>query len=178
VSFAGARKFVEQHHGEPAWKSIVASLSESDQATVSSVVAVGWYPVMTYIALLRAIEKKIGGGRLAAMDALGRFQADHDLNVFYRFVLRFWSPAVLIEKTAEFWGRYHDTGTWDVRREGDHRVIGSLSQWAGAEERMCAATVAYIARLFELVGAESPRVQHPECLARGGRRCLFVIDWK
>ena len=76
------------------------------------------------------------------------------------------------------WGRYHDTGVWDVKREGDHRVTATVSQWLGASDVVCPSTVAYIGRLFELVGAKGVQAHHPECVARGGRRCTWTVDWK
>jgi hypothetical protein len=119
----------------------------------------------------------MSGGSLSTMRPLGRFQAEHDLSVFYRLVLRFWSPAILIEKTAEMWSRYHDTGVWKVTRDSDRRVTGAVSQWLGASDIMCPVVSAYVERLFELVGAKSARAQHPECGARAGQVCRWVVDW-
>jgi hypothetical protein len=156
----------------------MAALPADERSVAGEAVVVGWYPVGVYSSLLRAIDRTLGQGNGAALVPLGRFQAEHDLNLFYRLVLRFWSPAILIEKTAEMWGRYHDTGVWDVKREGDHRVTATVSQWLGASDVVCPSTVAYIGRLFELVGAKGVQAHHPECVARGGRRCTWTVDWK
>jgi hypothetical protein len=75
------------------------------------------------------------------------------------------------------WGKYHDTGIWEVRREGERHVVGFVRQWRGASEILCAGALFYCERLFELVGAKDVRIQHPECVARGAARCQFVVDW-
>jgi predicted hydrocarbon binding protein len=177
VSFISTRRFVEQS-GPGAWSRVLAAMPEEHRKIADEALAIGWYPMDGYKSLLAAIDDRLGAKNLAIMSPLGRFQAEHDLNLFYRIVLRFWSPAILIEKTAEMWGRYHDTGTWAVTREGDHRVTAAVSGWLGSGDVVCAVIVAYIARLFELVGASSARVQHPECMARGGRRCQWIVEWK
>jgi len=172
VSFLSAKRYVEQS-GQRRWEEVMAALPADERSVAGEAVVVGWYPVGVYSSLLRAIDRTLGQGNGAALVPLGRFQAEHDLNLFYRLVLRFWSPAILIEKTAEMWGRYHDTGVWDVKR-----VTATVSQWLGASDVVCPSTVAYIGRLFELVGAKGVQAHHPECVARGGRRCTWTVDWK
>jgi hypothetical protein len=176
VSFVAVKRFVEQR-GPSKWEPIVDSLSRADAELVRSALAMGWYRTETYESLIVAVDRELGDGKLGILGDFGRFQAEHDLNLFYRIVLRFWSPAVLVEKTAEMWGKYHDTGAWEVRRDGDHHVAAFLGQWLGASEIMCAGVVSYVTRLFELVGAKGVHTQHPECVTRGASRCQFVVDW-
>jgi predicted hydrocarbon binding protein len=42
---------------------------------------------------------------------------------------------------------------------------------------VCTYLNAYLIRLFELVGAKNVDVRHPECRARGGKVCRFMISW-
>jgi hypothetical protein len=177
VSFISTRRFVEKR-GPDAWPGVLSAMPAEHRKIADEALAIGWYPMASYRSLLDAVDARLGDGKTSVMGLLGRFQAEHDLNLFYRIVLRFWSPAILIEKTAEMWGRYHDTGVWTVVREGDHRVNASVARWLGASDTVCAGVDAYIERLFELVGAASARVEHPECLARGGRRCQWIVEWK
>jgi hypothetical protein len=176
VSFVAVKRFVEQR-GASKWGPILDSLPPADAEMVRSALAMGWYRTESYESLIAAVDRELGDGKMGILADFGRFQAEHDLKLFYRIVLRFWSPAVLIEKTAEMWGKYHDTGTWEVRREGELHVVAFLSHWLGASEIMCAGFVSYVARLFELVGAKGVRVEHPECVTRGAARCQFVVNW-
>jgi hypothetical protein len=176
VSFVAVKRFVEQR-GASKWEPIVGSLPLADGEVVRGALAIAWYRTETYEALITAVDRELGDGKLGILKDFGRFQADHDLNLFYRIVLRFWSPAVLIEKTAEMWAKYHDTGIWEVQREGEGHVVAFLGQWLGASAIMCAGLVSYVERLFELVGAKGVRVQHPECVTRGAARCQFVVNW-
>jgi hypothetical protein len=176
VSFVAVKRFVEPRDASK-WAPILDSLLPADAELVRSALAMGWYRTESYESLIATVDRALGDGKLGILGDFGRFQAEHDLNLFYRIVLRFWSPAVLIEKTAEMWGKYHDTGTWEVRRESEMHVVAFLGQWLGASEIMCAGLVAYVERLFELVGAKGVRVQHPECVTRGAPRCQFVVEW-
>lgn len=177
MSFVAVRRFVEQRDASK-WGPILDSLPPADAELIRNALAVGWYRTEIYESLMVAVDRELGDGKLGILGEFGRFQAEHDLNRFYRIVLRFWSPAVLIEKTAEMWAKYHDTGVWEVRREGDMHVVAFLGQWLGASKIMCAGLVSYVERLFELVGAKDVRMQHPECVTRGAARCQFVVNWK
>jgi hypothetical protein len=176
VSLVSARRFVEQTSAD-SWPKILARLTPDHAQMVDEALVVGWYPIEAYRALLVALDDVLGDGRHSVLRPLGRFQAEHDLAIFYRLILRFWSPAVVIEKTAQIWGRYHDTGTWETARHGEHGATASVSGWLGSSEILCAGTTAYIVRLFELVGASNVRVRHPECTARTAKKCTWVVDW-
>jgi hypothetical protein len=178
VNFVGARHFVEQYRVPGAWPKVVAAMPAEHRDIANEALPVGWYPTEAFIALLQAIDRELGSGPLTIMPELGRFQAEHDLNVFFRFMLRFWSPAILIEKAAQVWDRYHDSGVWKVTRLGDHRVVGEVTGWLGASDVICSSSTSYIRRLFELVGASKASVEHTQCITRGDDRCAWTIDWK
>jgi hypothetical protein len=177
VSFLSARRYVDRA-GNGGWARVLGRMPEGDRRIADEALPVGWYDMAVYSSLLRAIDDEMGNGTLSTARPLGRFQAEHDLNVFYRLVLRFWSPAILIEKTAEMWSRYHDTGVWTVTRDGERRVDGAVTGWLGSSDIMCPVVGAYVERLFELVGAKSARAHHPDCGARAGQVCRWVVDWE
>ena len=176
VSFVAVKRFVEQRDASK-WGPILDSLPPANGELVRSALAIGWYRTESYESLMIAVDRELGDGKLGILREFGRFQAEHDLKMFYRVVLRFWSPAILIEKTAEMWGKYHDTGIWEVRPEGSTHVVAFLGEWRGASPIMCAGIASYVERLFELVGAKDVRVQHPECVIRGATRCQFILAW-
>jgi hypothetical protein len=96
VSFVAVRRFVEQRDASK-WGPILDSFPPADAELIRSALAVGWYRTELYESLLVAVDRELGDRKLGILRAFGRFQAEHDLNLFYRIVLRFWSPAVVIE---------------------------------------------------------------------------------
>jgi predicted hydrocarbon binding protein len=87
------------------------------------------------------------------------------------------NPAFVLERLAEFWGRYQDSGVWTVVRTPPNRVQATLEGWGSEDEATCVRLAAYTKRLFELVGAKDVYVDRRACRARGDAACVFVGGW-
>ena len=127
--------------------------------------------------MARAIVDVLGGGRMEAIEPLGRYSAAEDLRTIHRLFLRLANPAVVLERLAEFWGRYQDSGVWSVVREAPNRVKATLADWGSTDEVTCVRLGAYSKRLFELVGAKDVFVERTACRVRGDAACVFVGGW-
>ncbi len=174
LNFVSARRFAEKYG---VWDEVLGRLSPAARARVSESLPIGWYPTEDYVALAEAIDVVLRPRIASPMTSLGTFQAEHDLNVFFRVILRFASPATLITKVAELWGRHHDTGAWEVVPVASG-VVMTLTGWRGASEYTCPSITAYMRRLIELVGAKGAAMVHDECSARGGRRCRWTATYR
>ena len=177
IGFLNVRSFVRERFGDAAWDRVCASLTAADLATVLAVAGVGWYDLNVYARLIRGVDAGCGAGDLRLLSDLGRYEAEKDMNVLYRVLLRVASPALIVEKTGAFWNRFHDTGKWEVER-GDNRVTGVLSDWGVVDAALCNETLHYMARLLELVGAKEVHGAHPRCRAQGQETCKFEMSWR
>ncbi|MCC6903235.1 MAG: hypothetical protein IT377_29960 [Polyangiaceae bacterium] len=177
VSFVHAKSFCDER-GPTAWPGVLGRLPRVDQDEIASVVAVGWYDLALYARFLHALDAEIGGGDLAAVVELGRFQAERDLKIVHRLFFRLLtSPAYAIEKTAEYWRRFHDSGAWTITRSGDGHVSGCLDGW-GVDAALCAELTGYMPRMIDLCGGKNATMAHPRCRARGAARCEFEMGWQ
>ena len=120
-----------------------------------------------YARLIHAIDEAHGAGDLGLVVQLGRFEAERDLTIIYRLLFRLMNPATVVEKTTDYWHKFHDTGSWEMMRVGDNEIQGVLSGWGVVDHALCR----------ELVGAQNVIVEHPECRGRGHARCLFRGRW-
>ena len=152
-------------------------MSASDQLVLAEVVAVGWYDLELYARLIRALDERYGKGDLALLDELGRFEAESDYRGIFRLFFRMASPAYMVEKTADYWRRFHDAGQWAIERRGATAVWGALTSW-GVDEALCRELVAYVKRAIELVGGKDVALEHPRCRARGATRCEYLMSWR
>ncbi len=177
VAFLGVRSFVLARFGEPGWEQVLASLSAEDREDVQGVVAVGWYDLARYARLIRAIDATHGAGDLQLVAPMARFAAETDLKIYHRLFFRMLNPAAAVEKSGEYWRRYHDTGTWDMQRVSSTEATGTLTGWGIADDAMCLELCAYIGRVLELVGAKHVKLEHPRCRARGADACFFECRW-
>ncbi len=176
IGFTNVRKFTTARFGEAGWTAVVDALSKEDRDELQAVIPMGWYSLSLYARLIHALAKVHGGGDLAFIKELGRFEAEQDLTTIHRVFLRFTNPAFIVEKTSEYWRRFHDTGTWNVTRD-DHGVSAVLDGWGVVDAALCREVVAYLTRVLELVGAKNVVVEHPKCRGRADPQCLFRARW-
>ena len=177
VGFTNVRAFTQgRFGGDDGWKAVVEKLDDHDREELASVIPVGWYSLEMYVRLIRAVDKVHGKGDLSLMKELGRFEAENDIKMIHRFFLRFTNPAFIIEKTSDYWKRFHDTGTWVVTRD-DHGVSAVLDGWGCVDAALCKELVAYLTRTLELAGAKNVLVEHPKCRGRADPQCIFKGRW-
>ena len=178
VGFVNVRAFTEERFGGvKGWGAVVERLVAADRRELEGLLPVGWYSLGLYARLIRALDHVHGYGDLALVVQLGRFEAERDLTTIHRVLLRVANPAYLLEKNADYWRRFHDTGVWVVERQGPTRVRAFLDHWGVVDAALCREVVGYLGRAWELVGAKNVRVDHARCRARGDDRCEFLGRW-
>jgi hypothetical protein len=109
--------------------------------------------------------------------AYGRFAAGHDLTTLHRVFFRFASPIYVLEKSTQYWSRFHDRGKWRIARPRPYSAVAELVGAGIVDAIFCETLLAYITRLFELVGARQPRWSHTKCRANGAENCVFAGEW-
>jgi hypothetical protein len=170
--------FVVERWGRSEWERVVAGMSPEDRDVLAEALAMGWYAIGVYERLNRRIDGLLGDGTMALMSPLGRFAAEHDLRTFHRIFLRFANPAMVIEKSAELWRRYQDSGSWNVHRVSPTRLTATLTGWGISDEIACVRLAAYCGRMLELVGAKDLQLRRLQCIGRGDKSCVFDAHWK
>lgn len=172
-----ARDFVVARDGNEGWRRVLDRLAPEDRDALASMVPVGWYDIRVSDRVNRAIVDAVGAGMTDVMQALGGYAAAEDLKTIHRLFLRMANPAFVLERVAEFWGRYQDSGVWTVIRTPPNRVRATLDGWGSEDEATCIRLASYTRRLFELVGAKDVYVERRACRARGDAACIFEGRW-
>jgi hypothetical protein len=177
TNLAHVHAFVLKELGEPGLASLRTALKPETQAALDSYIAAAWYPGNVYVELLHALDTTLGKGDGEILERAGAYAAEYDLTRIHRVLFRFANPAFVLEKSMEIWSRFFDTGKWKITRPSPTSALGDLHDFKLVDAAVCRYLNAYLARLFELVGAKNVEVRHPECRARGAKVCRFVIGW-
>jgi hypothetical protein len=177
VSLDNMRAFVEERYGAGAWERVLASLPATDRTPLRAVTAVGWYDVALQTRMLRAMDTTLGVGDHRVLVEGGRHNADRDLRGAQRLFLRLANPAYVLEKASDYWHRFYDSGSWHVVRESEG-ATGTLSHFDPGDEIFWVPVTAYVARMFELVGARDVRVHHSRRRDHGVDASVFVCRWR
>ena len=177
VVILNGRDYALASGGEQGWDRVLERLEPDDRQALAEVIPVGWYDMGLYDRTNRALADALGGGGSEVMTAAGRFAAEHDLKTIHRLFLRLANPAYVIERSASFWGRFQDSGTWTVVREPPNRVRATLEGWGSQDEMTCIRLAAYMFRLFQLVGARNGTLERVACRSSGDPACVFEGKW-
>jgi hypothetical protein len=175
--FESTRMFTEKEFGPTAVDRVMSDLTEADRAVLTSVQAIGWYPVEPVLRYHRSLDKAFGNGDLALCVRAGRFSAGWSLNTVLKVFLRFKSPTWLIDRATRVWDRYHDTGRWVVTAPAQNKFIGELHDFAVRDESFCARLRGWLAGAVELTGGTNATVVETKCVCRGADRCVFAVSW-
>jgi hypothetical protein len=171
------RCFAEKR-GPTVWANVRARLSEADLAQVQSVIASGWYPLALQHRVFAALEAALPDSDDDVIETFATFVAEHDLTRIHRLFLRLRNPAYALEKSAEYWSRFYDAGSWNVTRQSSYQARGELSGIVETDPIFCRFITAYITRMFQLAGATSGQCRHTRCACRGGKSCVFEGHWR
>jgi len=179
VNFQNARAFIQDRFPGEGMGRVLAQLEPVDRALLGDDVrAKDWYDLGAYVRVIRAIDTVLGAGDLRLLPVLGRYEAERDRGFVQGLFLRMASPAWAVKLVAEYWSHFHDSGSWTVRREGDHLLHGVLEGVGVVDEAMCAELVGYIPRVMEFAGGRDVTMTHPLCRARGAEACHFEMSWQ
>jgi hypothetical protein len=178
TNYLHLKRYLDEKVGVHAWPELLTKLEPADRVVLESVVSIGWYPSGLGTRLLHAADATFGKGDLTFVREVGRFSAEDDLNGIQRLFLRLLNPVLILEKSRDYWSRFHNTGQWTVERHGPQRATGSLAGWSVVDVAACAHIEAYVVRMYELVGSRRVRFEQTKCRARGDDVCSFSGEWR
>jgi hypothetical protein len=176
--FESTRRFTEKEFGEGASTRVLEELSPADREILRGVQVLDWVQVEPVLQYHYALDRLFGTGDLSVCTAAGRFSAGWAINTVLKVFVRFQSPHWLVEKSTSVWGRYHDTGHWEVDKQGPLRLSGRLSAFAVRDPAFCARLHGWLHGAVELTGGRHPVVTESRCAAHGHRECTFTITWQ
>jgi len=178
LTFADQQAFVRERGGPGAWQRLCESLSAEDRAVVESVVGVGWYPLDVQQRVLGRLHEVLGGERAPVLHDYARFSAERHVSRVYRVLFLVANPALMLEKSGEYWNRFYDSGRWEVHRDSETKVRGDLVAFALPDANLCEFLTAYLQALFGRIGAKDVKCAHPKCRVRGDAVCSFHLEWR
>ena len=178
LTFVDVQSFVRKEGGPEAWHKLRETLPREEQEVVESVSAALWYPLEVQHRVLGRMHEVLGRERVETLHAYARFAAERHVSRVYRVLFLVLNPALMLEKSGEYWHRFYDTGEWKITRESPTRARGDLIGFAKPNPDLCEFLTAYLPALFERIGAKDPKCTHPRCRTRGDAVCSFQLEWR
>jgi hypothetical protein len=152
-SFIGFLATLKKLHGDEAHRKVIDGLPKDLAHALANgeIVPMGWYPMPWYSGL-HASARAVCSSRVSR--EVGREAARSDLNTIYRFVLKFVSPATLLNQSAKVFGLFCDGGKCTVAasRKGSARIL--YSDCTGACRGMWELVLGSTELMVELCGGK------------------------
>ncbi len=177
LSFNNIILFTRERFGPQGWDALLERMSRDDQQVLTSMVPVGWYDLRLYARVVNQMVELYGHGKLDVVEDYGRFSAERDIGTFYKLLFRITSPGLIFDQAMKLWDRIQNTGVWQVQR-GDHRAIGTLSNWGCVDAALCRELVGYMEAMLAHGNCKRVKVEHPSCRVRGAPACVFTGVWQ
>lgn len=127
---------VSAKYGPQVVTDFAQTLPEEHRGPIESrlLLPASWVPMELYFAVVQYLVDRFHGGDAKAAVELGRWAASGNIGSFFKAVLAFTSPAMVISMSGRFWKSYYDVGRLEVVVNEPGRVVGELSQWPYDDE--------------------------------------------
>jgi hypothetical protein len=176
---ANTRAFILSSFGADGYAKVTALLAQEARDAIAAATGVAWYPVELHRDLLHALDRaQDTGGEHEVVRRAAASDIEFAVTRIHRLFFRVANPGFVLGRATDIWGRFYDSGVWDVTHFTDTSAAGTLRDFAVIDPLYCEYVRGFIQRLFELVGANEPRTRHTKCRARGDAACRFEGEWK
>lgn len=108
-----------------------------------AVTATAWFPIEYYYHLLEYLVAQHLGGDARSAWELGDATAKREINAFFRFVLAFTTPTMVLSISSRFWRSYYDKSELKVVTSTSNSVCVEVRDWPLMSEAVA----------YELAGA-------------------------
>ncbi|MBN1962138.1 MAG: hypothetical protein JW841_14450 [Deltaproteobacteria bacterium] len=168
--------FVRERFGEQKWQTVLSNLSNVDAREVSASIAIAWHDLGLFARLLHSVVDTCSPGDLSILSEIGAYEADQDLGVFIKFIIKTLSPISVVRSATKIWNRIQNTGEWEINT-GHNMLTGMLKNWGVIDRYLCLELMGYLKRLIEYTGVTNVKVKHTRCRADGYNACHFDAEW-
>jgi two-component sensor histidine kinase len=124
---------------------------------------------------LVVLTKNQNVAREAGRDAV----STDSLGVAKSYALGFVNPARVCEMIGKATGNLVRSCAWEATRLGPNKVQIEVTPRPGTNEKayQCENRMGYLESIFTLFKHKLPKIEHTECVFKGGKRCRYIVTW-
>ena len=171
-------EFVRDHFGAAGVQRLLDAMPDEDRVLLSGgLLPAQWYPFALGERLDRTVMQVLGGGDPEIFRRLGRRSADLNLAGVHAVFVHQSDPQALLRRAPAIYKLYYDTGYRVYEKIGERSCRLTTHASDSYSEADCLTVIGWHERAVELCGGHQPRVEHPNCRARGAPVCEYLISW-
>ncbi len=96
-----------------------------------------------------------------------------------RYLLGLANPAKAYALVSRYTSKFTRSSRYESRRLGPNKIEYIVTPYKGTQEApfQCRNRLGYFEAITRLFDYKPPRIEHPECLFRGGEVCRYIVSW-
>jgi HD-GYP domain-containing protein (c-di-GMP phosphodiesterase class II) len=123
---------------------------------------------------------KLTGNKNIAREA-GRYAASPDaIGAMRHYILGLVGPAKVYEMIGKAASNFTKSSIYESKRIGSNKVEITVTPIEGVNEKpfQCENRMGYWEAVTTIFNYKLPKIEHPECIFKGGKVCRYVVSWK
>lgn len=97
-----------------------------------------------------------------------------------RYLLGLVSPANAYAMVGKYTNKFSRSSRVEAVQTGSNKVEVLVVPYEGVKEEsfQCENRQGYLEAVSRIFNYKSPRIEHPECLFKGGKQCRYIVSWQ
>ncbi|MBP1728479.1 MAG: metal dependent phosphohydrolase [Deltaproteobacteria bacterium] len=123
---------------------------------------------------------KLTGNEEIAREA-GRYAASPDaIGVMRQYILGLIGPSKAYERLEKASAEFTRSSTLKAKKLASNKIEFIVTPGKGVKEEpfQCENRTGFYEAAATIFNAQLPKIEHPECIFKGGRVCRYIISWK
>ncbi|MDH5768996.1 MAG: HD domain-containing protein [Nitrospirota bacterium] len=123
---------------------------------------------------------ELTGNRNIAREA-GRFAASREaIGLMERYILGLVGPAKAYEMIGKYSSNFTRSTVFESKKLGPQKIEITVTPLEGIHERpyQCENRTGYIEAVALAFNSKITKIEHPECIFKGGKACCYKVSWQ
>jgi putative nucleotidyltransferase with HDIG domain len=123
---------------------------------------------------------QLTGNKNIAREA-GRYAASPDaIGVMRQYALGLIGPSRAYETIGKYAPNFTRSTTYDSKKIGSNTVEITVTPKDGVREKpyQCENRIGYLEAIATIFHYRLPKIEHPECIFKGGATCRYIVSWQ
>jgi hypothetical protein len=173
-----AAQWLEHTHGREAVARVLTRCSRDVNERYMSAIAIEWHPFEEFMEFLEKTEAEVGIGNGRTARLSGAYSAQQNTRgAVKRSLFYLATPEFLMRRITSLWSQFNDTGAMQLLEFTERKIVIEVSGLTTPHKLLCESVTGWVEVVSDAMGARGSKATHPECRARGDKRCIFVVDW-
>ncbi|MEW6455458.1 MAG: HD domain-containing phosphohydrolase [Acidobacteriota bacterium] len=111
----------------------------------------------------------------------GRYSASPDaIGVMRQYILGLLGPLKVYEIVRKVASNFTKSSVYESKKISSNKIEITVTPYEGVNEKpfQCENRIGYFEAIALGFSSRLPRIEHPECLFKGGKVCRYIVSWK